>query len=141
MKRNLLTLVLALFVSEMASGQDFSIDAYVVAGGGGTSSGGNYTLSGTVGEPSAGSALSGGGYILQGGFWPGLVVTTSGEVPQLFIQVSGQEVVISWAPAGSGYVLETSGTLEASTWLPAPEGNPVMVPATDAAAFYRLRKD
>ena len=38
--------------------------------GGGTSSGGMFTVSGTIGQPDAGT-LSGGEYTLRGGFWTG----------------------------------------------------------------------
>src|SRR5256884_5487033 len=58
------------------------------------SSGGNYTLSGTVGQPDAGT-LSGGNYTLEGGFWPGIVVPATGGAPTLFIQLSTNNVIIS----------------------------------------------
>jgi hypothetical protein len=124
-----------------AMGQPYSIESYVIAGGGGSSSGGGFSLSGTVAEASAGTALTGGVYTLRGGFWPGIIVTAEGEVPQLFIQLSGPSVTLSWAPATAGFVLEQSGDVVSGAWLPAPEGNPVLVPATDSAAFYRLRKE
>ena len=54
----------------------FDLSWNTVDGGGGTSSGGGYTLSGTIGQPDAG-ALSGGGYTLLGGFWGGLLATPS----------------------------------------------------------------
>jgi hypothetical protein len=41
-------------------------------GGGGVSSGGIYALSGTIGQPDAGTTMTGGGYVLIGGFQPGL---------------------------------------------------------------------
>jgi len=41
-----------------------------VDSGGGESAGGGYALAGTAGQADAG-ALSGGGYTLVGGFWPG----------------------------------------------------------------------
>jgi hypothetical protein len=50
----------------------FSISWWTVDGGGGTSQGGSYALSGTIGQPDAGS-LSGGNYLLEGGFWSGLI--------------------------------------------------------------------
>lgn len=43
---------------------------WTVAGGGGESSGGSYTLHATVGQ-SAPGRLAGGVYTLDGGFWPG----------------------------------------------------------------------
>ncbi|MCC6951151.1 MAG: hypothetical protein IT433_06860 [Phycisphaerales bacterium] len=47
-----------------------TIDWYTIDGGGGTSTGGTYTLSGTIGQPDAG-VMSGGTYTLSGGFWVG----------------------------------------------------------------------
>jgi hypothetical protein len=55
----------------------YSIDWHTVDGGGGTSAGGVYTVSGTVGQPDAGK-LSGGSYTLEGGFWGGM----SGAAPR-----------------------------------------------------------
>ncbi|MBN1391317.1 MAG: hypothetical protein JW947_00775 [Sedimentisphaerales bacterium] len=49
---------------------DYSIVKSTVDGGGGTSSGGQYVLTGTIGQH--GVAYSAGGdYELLGGFWPG----------------------------------------------------------------------
>ena len=49
----------------------YSLPWWTSDSGGGTSSGGNYSLSGTIGQPDAGP-LSGGNYRLEGGFWGGL---------------------------------------------------------------------
>ena len=49
----------------------FGLSWWTLDGGGGTSSGGGYTLSGTFGQADAGH-LSGGDYILKGGFWGGI---------------------------------------------------------------------
>jgi hypothetical protein len=67
-----LVLVLALFVSSatLAAGS-YDLSWWTVDSGGGTSSGGGYTLSGTIGQPDAGAVASGGGYTLAGGFWHG----------------------------------------------------------------------
>jgi hypothetical protein len=123
------------------SAQPFSIDWHAVAGGGGTSSGGDYTLSGTIGQAESGSTLSGGPYTLQGGFWAGIILASSGEVPQLLIQTSGPGVAVSWLPATPGFVLEMSSELGIPEWSPAPAGNPVVLPATETSTFYRLRRD
>ncbi len=45
------------------------IDRNVIAGGGGTSSGGNFRVDSTIGETSASSMQSGGAFKLEGGFW------------------------------------------------------------------------
>jgi hypothetical protein len=52
------------------SGNGYEITRWTVdGGGGGSSAGGNYTLAGTIGQPDAGPALTGSGYVLAGGFW------------------------------------------------------------------------
>ena len=48
---------------------DYQIDWYTIDGGGGTSSGGSYVLTGTIGQPDASSSQSD-AFIVLGGFWP-----------------------------------------------------------------------
>jgi hypothetical protein len=43
-----------------------------IDGGGGTSSGGSFVLSGTVGQPDASGPMTGAAYALGGGFWHGM---------------------------------------------------------------------
>ncbi|GAB4404019.1 MAG: hypothetical protein Kow00123_15620 [Anaerolineales bacterium] len=70
----LLVLVAMLLVSgagRALSDGVYEISWYTVDGGGHAfSTGGGYSLGGTVGQPDAG-ALSGGAYTLLGGFWGG----------------------------------------------------------------------
>ena len=68
MRHILATLVLMLSTSA-ASAQLLEIEWYTVDGGGGTSSGGVFTLMGTIGQPDAGVAMTGGAFTLVGGFW------------------------------------------------------------------------
>jgi hypothetical protein len=62
-------LMLLMGVVAPALGQ-YAIDWYTIDGGGGTSTGGPYVLTGTIGQPDADWAV-GGVYELLGGFWPG----------------------------------------------------------------------
>jgi len=48
----------------------YDLSSYTIDNGGGVSTGGDYSLVGTIGQPEAG-AMSGGSYELLGGFWPG----------------------------------------------------------------------
>lgn len=65
-----LTLIIAvLFLTSVAYG-DYQIVWSTLDGGGGQSSGGQYKLSGTIGQPDA-SYSAGENYELLGGFWPG----------------------------------------------------------------------
>ena len=52
-----------------SSGGDFELNWYTVDGGGGASQGGNYSVSGTVGQPDASSSVSDEAYSLVGGYW------------------------------------------------------------------------
>jgi hypothetical protein len=69
-KAPLALLALLLLVSVVLAQGGYDISWFTVDGGGGTSSGDPYTLSGTAGQPDAGT-LGGGTYTLTGGFWPG----------------------------------------------------------------------
>ena len=141
MKTPVLTLITTLIAIGVARAQ-FSIDWYSIDGGGGTSSGGGYTLTGTVGQPDAHTeTLTGGGYSLEGGFLPGFIVPSSGDGPALLIQLSGTSLIISWSPDTAGFVLEQTDDLAAPVWSPAPAGNPTspILPA-GSTRFYRLIK-
>ena len=85
-----------LLLTFSASAQNYSIDWYKVAGGGGTSTGGVYAVSGTIGQPEASGALTGGNYSLSGGFWSLYAVQTPGA-PLLSIRYAGNQAVVSWS--------------------------------------------
>ena len=125
---------------EVAFSQNYSIDWSTIDGGGGTSAGGAYSLSATIGQPDAG-AMSGGNYSLAGGFWSIEAVVLPG-VPRVFIMRSGTNALISWTPSPPGFVLQGSSNLSAVSWADALSGstNPAAIPAPTAARFYRLRK-
>src|SRR5687767_3756668 len=53
------------------SGGQFTITKSVIAGGGGASSAGTFTLAGTIGQPLAGGPSSGANFSLISGFWGG----------------------------------------------------------------------
>ncbi len=61
-------LVLGLIVSSLWG--QYEISWYTIDGGGGRSSGGDFILTGTIGQPDA-AYSRGGSYELLGGFWPG----------------------------------------------------------------------
>lgn len=61
-----------LAVGSAVMADPFTITWYTIDGGGGTSSGGSFTLSGTIGQPDAGAAMTGGSFSLTGGFWAGI---------------------------------------------------------------------
>jgi hypothetical protein len=94
----------------------YSIDWYQVSGGGGTSTNGEYSVSGTIGQPDAGVAMSGGGYSLVGGFWSLVAVVQTPGAPTLTITHSGSSVVVSWPYPSSGFVLQQNHSLTTTNW-------------------------
>lgn len=63
------------YAGTRASGPpSYELSWYTIDGGGGTSTGANYSLSGTIGQPDAG-VMTGGNISLSGGFW------TAGDGP------------------------------------------------------------
>ncbi len=88
----------------------FSIDWYKVAGGGGTSTNGQYSVSGTIGQADAGH-MSGGNYSLDGGFWGIIGTVQTPGAPALTVTRSGASVVVSWPSPSTGFVLQQNGSV------------------------------
>ncbi len=63
-------IVLLVLILSLPAPVDYEISWSTIDGGGGRSSGGQYELVGTIGQPDA-AYSAGGNYELLGGFWPG----------------------------------------------------------------------
>ena len=140
--KQLVKLCLGILVAlPFSAAAQYAIDWYTIDGGGGTSSGGSYTLSGTIGPPDAGT-LAGGPYVLQGGFWGGVFAVQQVGSPTLIIQRAGANVIISWDSNASGFILqETMNLSNPASWSATPGGfNGMTVPASGPTKFYRLRR-
>jgi hypothetical protein len=138
---------LALLLAPIAApAQSYSIDWYKIAGGGGTSTNGAYTVSGTIGQPDASGALTGGSYSLTGGFWSLICVVQTAGAPPLTVSHSGNSVIISWPSASSGFVLQQNDNLATGSWTPAngltisDDGTTKSITITSPAGnlFFRL---
>jgi hypothetical protein len=110
-----LFLLFGLLIPSFSFAQSYSIDWYKVAGGGGTSTGGTYVVSGTIGQHDAGGPMTGGTYSLTGGFWSLFAVQTPGA-PLLTITYVGNQAIISWSPSVIGWTLQTNNNLVTGTW-------------------------
>ncbi len=132
-------LFLVLLLPAIGFTQSYSIDWYKVAGGGGTSTGGVYSVSGTIGQPDAG-AMTGGNYSLTGGFWSLVALQTPGA-PLLTITRTGNQAVVSWLPSATGWTLQTNNDLTTGAWgnYTGPVGNNSVTNTTsNVRLFYRL---
>ena len=146
MKKLILILGLSLPLASFA--QSYSVDWYKIAGGGGTSTGGNYSLVGTIGQADAGK-LTGGNYTLEGGFLAGIGLVQTTGAPQLSIQLSGVNAIISWAAdQGTNFVFEQAANLttpiswstSAATLSTNANKISATVPANVGIKFFRLHK-
>ncbi len=54
---------MSLLIPTISYAQSYTIDWYKVSGGGGTSTGGTYQVSGTIGQHDAGGPMTGGNYL------------------------------------------------------------------------------
>ena len=141
-------LILAAILAPLARAQstNYSIPWHTIAGGGGTSSGGNYTVSGTIGQHST-ATMSGGAYSLTGGFWSIIAAIQTPGSPLLTVKLTGKQAMISWAaPASGSFVLEASPSLGAGGWTVSPAtlstNNGVVsvtVPTGSGYQFFRLQ--
>jgi len=111
-----IVLLYILLIPLIGSAQQYSIDWYKIAGGGGTSTGGVYSVSGTIGQPDAGVAMTGGQYSVTGGFWSIIAAIQTPGTPNLTITFTGpNSVTVSWPNTGS-YTLQTNNNLNTSNW-------------------------
>ena len=139
-------LVLAVWAaSATANAQSYSIDWHTLDGGGATSTGGMYSVTGTLGQPDAALTLmTGGNFSLTGGFWALFAVQTPGA-PPLSVQRLGGAVRVFWPKPAAGYVLDQSLTVTGAwSQVPLPYTTSatdisVSVPSPVGNRFYRLR--
>lgn len=102
-----------------ASAQSYSIDWYTIDGGGGTSTGGVYSVSGTIGQPDAGH-MSGGNYTIDGGFWGIFAAVQTPGTPLLRVVRTGTNtVVVAWPNTlTTTYSLQQTPVLNPVSWGP-----------------------
>ena len=130
-----------------ALAQNYSIDWHTIDGGGGTSTGGVYSVSGTIGQPDAGK-LAGGIYTLDGGFWGLIAAVQTPGVPLLsIVRTTTNTVAIFWPSPSTGFTLQenTNGiaTVNWSNVLTTPTDNgttkTVLVNPPTGNRFFRLK--
>ncbi|HEY1719131.1 MAG TPA: hypothetical protein VGH42_12665 [Verrucomicrobiae bacterium] len=109
-------LLLTVLIPAISFAQTYSIDWYKISGGGGTSSNGNYSVSGTIGQYDASGTMTGGNYSLTGGFWSLISVVQTAGAPTLTITHSGNSVTISWPSSSGGFVLQQNSALANGSW-------------------------
>ncbi len=118
-----------------------------IASGGGTSAGGSFVISGTIGQADAGLS-AGGAFAVEGGFWGGAYAVQSIGAPLLSVTGVGTNAQFTWLDANASFVLESANSLTPPvTWSLVPNApvdsngqRSVTLPGTSGIRFYRLRK-
>src|SRR5882724_7992474 len=127
--------------------QSYSIDWYKISGGGGTSSNGQYTVSGTIGQHDAGGPMTGGNFSLTGGFWSLLSVLQTPGAPTLRIFLTTTNTaVIAWPTASTGFTLIQNTNIGGTNWTAVGNSvnvvgseNQVIIAPPVGREFFRLK--
>ena len=131
-----------------AQAQPYSLDWYKISGGGGTSTGAQYSVSATIGQPDAGS-MSGGRYTLEGGFWGVIAAVQTPGAPRLTITLNAPSttVTLSWPSPSTGFGLQANTNLMTTNWSAVAQSpsddstfKTVTVPVGPGNWFYRLKQ-
>jgi len=138
----LLTGCAAILALGFSARAEYAISQKCIAAGGGKSTGGNYQIRATIGQPVAQQSVIAGNYQLAAGFWSVAVVQVEGAPVLKMIAGSPGYVTLSWESADSGWVLQETTSLSSPAWVNSASGssNPATVPANGAMKFFRLHK-
>ncbi len=143
----LLPLLSAFSFQLSAFSQTYSIDWFSIAGGGGTSTGSVYSISGTIGQLDAGGTMTGGGYSLAGGFWGLISVLQTAGLPNLAISHAGSSVIVSWPDTGNYTLQQNANPATPAGWtsiaffISTSNGiNSVTITQPTGKLFFRLSK-
>ena len=143
------TILLAatLVLTGAAALAQYSVNWFKIAGGGGTSSGGNYTLSGTIGQADAGGTLKGGTFALAGGFLAAALIQEPGGPQLTMINNGNGTLTVRWPSPSAGYLLQQSTDLTPASWTnstyPVSDDGTfrfVTFSPLSARLFFRLKK-
>jgi len=127
-------------------GQSYSIDWYKISGGGGTSTNGQYSISGTIGQHDASGAMTNGQYSVTGGFWAMINVVQTPGAPTLYISHNGNAVTVYWQDV-AGWNLVQSENLKTPIGSWAASSSPTLTNGTNYLTlvnpagnlFFRLK--
>jgi hypothetical protein len=111
----LFALLLSVALAPDIRAQNYSIDWAAISGGGGSSTGSVYSVSGTIAQPAASGAMNGGGYSLTGGFWALYAVQTAGA-PLLSISITNSAVTVTWSSTTANWILQQTTNLNDANW-------------------------
>jgi hypothetical protein len=135
------------FTGLTTSAQQYEIPWFKIAGGGGMqSTGGVYSISGTIGQHDAGGPATNGPYSLTSGFWS-LYALQSPGAPTLSIRLTTTNTAqVSWPSPSTGWSLQVNTNIAGTFWVAPPEPlsdngtiKYIIVNPPTGSRFYRLK--
>jgi hypothetical protein len=109
--------IIATLAAQAIRAESYAIDWFTIDGGGGTSTGGVYSVSGTIGQHDAGGPMTGGNFSLIGGFWSLYAVQTQGA-PVLSIKLTTTNTaMVYWTSPSTGFNLQVNTNLATTNWI------------------------
>jgi hypothetical protein len=146
MKKTLMIAVSFALLLAFSAFTQYSIDWHTIDGGGGISTGGVYSVSGTIGQHDAGGPMTGGNYSVVGGFWSLYAVQTPGA-PALRIFLTGTNTaIVAWPAPSTGWTLQSNTNLVSTNWVNVTNAiavvaseNQVTIAPPAGNRFFRLK--
>jgi hypothetical protein len=137
----------SLLIAARGFAGNLAVDQSSLDGGGGTCSGGRFSVTGSVGQPDAGM-MRGGSFAVEAGLWSLFTVVQTPGAPVLKIVRSGATAVLSWPSAEGTFQLQSNPDLAvANGWANVPQNATtnngsvsVTVPLSPGSKFFRLKK-
>src|SRR5437868_12370092 len=111
------TTILLFATNYCTHAQSYTVDWFTIDGGGGASTGGIFSVIGTIGQMDAGGPMTGGNYSLTGGFWSFYVVPTPGAPLLTIANSPPNSVLVSWPSPSTGFTLQSNTNLTTATWV------------------------
>ena len=154
MKPRLATTIAFLLAAAVtvARAQNYAIDWSTIAGGGGTSTAGVYTVTGTIGQADVGR-LNSSDFTIDGGFWSIVAAIQEPGAPLLSVRLTQTNtVLVSWPMTWPGFVLLENPDLNSTNWVQVTTPpvvvvtsqttaeKQVVVPTPTGQRFYRLTR-
>ena len=129
----------------VARAQNYTMDWSTISGGGGTSTAAVYTITITIGQPNTGTS-SGGNYSLSGGFWSLIAAVPTPGAPRLSIKLTGNTVMVYWPSPSTGFNPQVNSSLATTNWVTPAEAvqddgsiKYMLVSPPAGNRFYRLK--
>lgn len=145
--QNLIFCCLICALHARVAAQSYTIDWSTVDGGGGTSTGGVYSVSGTIGQPDTGT-MSGGNHAVSGGFWSIYAVQTPGAPLLAIARTATNTVAVMWPSPSAGWTLQqNTNSVSSLNWSNVTSGilddgttKTLIANPPAGNRFYRLHK-